>query len=129
MQTLLVTSLGFNALGDTDFHRPVIFGGLRLISDCAGNDFSKSRNTEDVAIVRSIVAYSIIGNRCWTALGETNPHAETHGRRSTRSNSIEHNTKPYFYNCACRVRVFPPWDGLTHDGSVDLSAKRSNGGY
>jgi len=38
----------------------MILGSLRLISDCAGDDFSKSRNTEDVAIVRSIVASSII---------------------------------------------------------------------
>jgi hypothetical protein len=53
-----------NALGDiTDFHRPTILESLRLISDCAGDHFSKSRNTEDVAIVRSIVAYSIIFSR------------------------------------------------------------------
>ena len=50
-----------NTLEDiAEVHHNMLLGSLKLINDCSGDDVSKLRKAEDVAIVRSIIAASII---------------------------------------------------------------------
>jgi hypothetical protein len=86
----------------------MLLGSLKLIGDCSGDDVSNPRKAEDVAIVRSLVAYFIISKLSdthedsWTAYNpevlrnkvvddvlERNASVEDLGRRAEEGMDVD----------------------------------------